>query len=60
MEKSIEIIEYNLSYVYQTLIDEFVNNNGCCNESTYNIINWNYIIDSNNCKCFKCVVSKFE
>ena len=52
MENTIEIMKLNLNYVYKELINEFVNNNGNCNDSTYNLINWNYILDSTNCKYF--------
>ena len=50
MEISIKLIKYNLNYVYQTLINEFINNKGNCNDSTYNLINWDYILDSDNSK----------
>ena len=51
MENSIKIINFNefVNYVYQQLIHEFVKQNGICNNSTYNLINWDYILDSNNC-----------
>ena len=52
MEKSKEIIEFNLNYVYDELIQQFLNNNGHCNYLTYNLINWDYILDSNNCLSF--------
>jgi len=52
MENSVEIIKLNLNYVYKELINEFVNNNGHCNDSTYNLINWHYILDTTNCKSF--------
>jgi hypothetical protein len=48
MENSLKIIKYNLNYVYQELIIEFINNKGHCNDSTYNLINWEYILDSDN------------
>lgn len=50
MENSIKIIKLNLNYVYEQLIHEFIKNNGYCNNSTYNLINWKYILDSTNCK----------
>ncbi len=50
MENSIKIIKLNLNYVYEQLINEFINNNGYCNNSTYNLFNWKYILDSTNCK----------
>ena len=50
MENSIRIIKYNLNYVNRELIGEFINNKGKCNDSTYNIINWDYILDSDNSK----------
>jgi hypothetical protein len=46
MENSLKIIKYNLNYVYHELINEFINNKGHCNDSTYNLINWEYILDS--------------
>ena len=49
MENSIEIIKFNLNYVYQELIDEFISNKGKCNNLTYNLISWDYILKSNNC-----------
>ena len=49
MENSIEILNFNLNYVYQQLIHEFIKQNGICNNSTYNLINWDYILDTNNC-----------
>ena len=52
MENSIKILNFNLNYVYQQLIHEFLKQNGICNNSTYNLINWDYILDSNNCMSF--------
>jgi hypothetical protein len=49
MENSIKIINYNLNFVYKELIEEFIKQNGKCNNSTYNLINWDYIRDTNNC-----------
>ena len=45
---SIKIFNYNVNYVYKELIHEFINYNGKCNDSTYYLINWEQILDSNN------------
>ena len=58
MENSIRIIKYSLNYVYKELIYEFLNQNGHCNNSTYNLLNWDYILDSNNCMSFKKISIK--
>jgi hypothetical protein len=52
MENSIKIINYILNFVYDELKEEFIKQNGNCNNSTYNLINWDYILDSNNCLSF--------
>ena len=37
-----------VNFVYETLLDQFINNNGECKYSTFSLINWNVLIDDKN------------
>ena len=43
-----KIFKSNVNFVYDELIKQFINNKGNCLESTFCLINWGYILDSNN------------
>jgi hypothetical protein len=45
---AINIFKSNVSFVYDELIKQFINDNGNCSESTFCLINWSYILDPNN------------
>ena len=37
-----------VNFVYEEVYDQFINNNGVCKRSTYSLINWSFITDSEN------------
>ena len=55
MDNWINVFRINLNYVYKEMIHEFISNGGICKESTYNLINWPYIL-----RFSKCIVTKFQ
>jgi hypothetical protein len=45
---AINIFKSNVRFVYDELINQFINDKGNCSESTFCLINWSYILDPNN------------
>ena len=45
---AIKIFNCNVNFVYEELLNQFINNNGQCDSSTYYLINWHILIDSSN------------
>ena len=37
-----------VNFVYEEIFDQFINNNGACKRSTYSLVNWSFITDSEN------------
>ena len=40
-----KIFRENLNFVYEELLNQFLNNNGYCKNSTFLLINWAVIFD---------------
>ena len=45
---SIKLFKCNVDFVYEALIQQFINNNGQCDEATFFLINWGILFDYNN------------
>jgi hypothetical protein len=45
---SIKLFKCNVNFVYEELIQQFINNNGNCDEATFFLINWGILFDYNN------------
>ena len=43
---SIKQFNSNLNFVYEELIRQFLNKNGNCEQLTFCLINWSYVLDS--------------
>ena len=39
------IFRHLVDFVYEELLDQFINNNGDCEYSTFRLINWSIITD---------------
>ena len=42
------IFRFVVNFVYEELLNQFLNNNGECKESTYLLINWTSIVENSN------------
>jgi hypothetical protein len=47
---SIKLLKSTVNFVYNELIEEFINNNGLCKEATFTLANWSYLLDQANNK----------
>jgi hypothetical protein len=47
---SIKVLKLNVNFVYDKIIEQFINNNGNCNEATFSLLNWSHLLDTNNNK----------
>ena len=45
--KTIKLFKCNINFVYEELIDQFINHNGDCREATFCLINWSVLLDPN-------------
>jgi hypothetical protein len=57
--KSIKLLKHNIDFVYEELVIQFLNKNGGCHESTFYLINWNFILDSNKNRGIAKEIAKF-
>jgi hypothetical protein len=40
-----KIFKNLVNFVYEELLNQFLNNNGDCEESTFRLVNWSIILD---------------
>ena len=47
-ENTNKLFRQLVNFVYEELLNQFLNNNGDCKESTYLLLNWTSIVENSN------------